>query len=745
MSPLKRAGSPLVGEEPLAKDIKTMSSVPGLSSSQSSAHVACGISGFVNPSLPKLIGTLKERYSDFIVHEISLSGKVCKLESLEIKKEVAGLASSVDKIVSVDDLLNPLGSELLVSAMRELSLMFGEAGSELVFKKLEDRGREYLKFSYNEPLDLPPMENREARKAVHELVRDKLPLFMSITNSADSRIIMLHNRFSVRKEGSSRDVQYRVFSRVPYEKIQEAKLESAVTLKEGGTLVSIYDGLKDRWPRTLPCHLHFTLHKYNIDSLGALSTIAKACNMKPHQFQIAGTKDKRAITSQRISLFHVSAEKIFNAGLLVRDKGIVVGDFEYDTGPQKLGGLKGNVFTLVFRNFANTKDEVEQCVQSLRSDGFLNFFGLQRFGTTAIRTHHIGIEMLKGDWKQAVDLLLIPRPGEKRQPAGRQIWADTRDASAALSKLPYAMGIERMVLSHLAKFPQDYLGSIMKLPRNSRLLYIHAFQSFVFNSMLSLRVEKYGMKPVAGDIVYDRTAQDRQRAMNDHQELSKRAQKRLAKGIAPRQDVDQTLDFMVRHIDEAELHKFAIHDVLLPLPGHSILYPKNEMENAYKAMLREHGISEVDFKGKLREMTISGHYRPMVVKPTNVEYRMFEYDASKSLDQLVLSDLDVIEGKVLDLGSGVKGLALEFGLPSSSYATMCMREVVSEDVLVEKPALTDSGSGRGAVIGDGQVGEEAEVAQVEDDDAFAENDEILEAAALEESENMQSMEEQEDS
>ena len=38
--------------------------------------------------------------------------------------------------------------------------------------------------------------------------------------------------------------------------------------------------------------------------------------------------------------------------------------------------------------------------------GFINYYGLQRFGSTSIPTHSIGIEILKTNYQEAVDLIL---------------------------------------------------------------------------------------------------------------------------------------------------------------------------------------------------------------------------------------------------------------------------------------------------------------------------------------------------
>lgn len=50
-----------------------------------------------------------------------------------------------------------------------------------------------------------------------------------------------------------------------------------------------------------------------------------------------------------------------------------------------------------------------QAVASLRERGFINYYGMQRFGTHNIMTHAVGLAILAEDWQAAIDLILMPR------------------------------------------------------------------------------------------------------------------------------------------------------------------------------------------------------------------------------------------------------------------------------------------------------------------------------------------------
>lgn len=46
-----------------------------------------------------------------------------------------------------------------------------------------------------------------------------------------------------------------------------------------------------------------------------------------------------------------------------------------------------------------------------RKTGFINYYGLQRFGTGQVATNHVGLALLKRDWAGAAHLILDPRKG----------------------------------------------------------------------------------------------------------------------------------------------------------------------------------------------------------------------------------------------------------------------------------------------------------------------------------------------
>lgn len=61
---------------------------------------------------------------------------------------------------------------------------------------------------------------------------------------------------------------------------------------------------------------------------------------------------------------------------------------------------------------AKLKEVVDQRCTWVKERGFINYFGLQRFGSGGAPTSEVGLAMLKEDWQGAVKLIMTPRLGE---------------------------------------------------------------------------------------------------------------------------------------------------------------------------------------------------------------------------------------------------------------------------------------------------------------------------------------------
>ncbi|GMF13067.1 unnamed protein product [Ambrosiozyma monospora] len=84
-------------------------------------------------------------------------------------------------------------------------------------------------------------------------------------------------------------------------------------------------------------------------------------------------------------------------------KGCKIGGFEYSNVPVNLGDLQGNEFIITIKDVnlvdpqpgVSIEDAIKPILESLSTKGFINYFGMQRFGTFSVSTHDIGKQVLQ--------------------------------------------------------------------------------------------------------------------------------------------------------------------------------------------------------------------------------------------------------------------------------------------------------------------------------------------------------------
>jgi tRNA pseudouridine13 synthase len=181
----------------------------------------------------------------------------------------------------------------------------------------------------------------------------------------------------------------------------------------------------------------------------------------------AGTKDRRAITTQKMSAHKIKAERLVALNKIGNPIGIWLGDFSYSHGPVKLGDLIGNRFTITLREVPSTIDlaKIEEGMTSLREKGFINYYGMQRFGTSLVSTHSVGALLLNGQWKEACEAILDVKAGGMNDSlVARELYAQG-DIEGAFEKMPRSCIAERAVLGVLKANANQYSGALQAVLR----------------------------------------------------------------------------------------------------------------------------------------------------------------------------------------------------------------------------------------------------------------------------------------
>ncbi|XP_018421944.1 PREDICTED: pseudouridylate synthase 7 homolog isoform X1 [Nanorana parkeri] len=529
-------------------------------------------------------GILKERYSDFVVHEIGKDGNIIYLNDLSVPSDDEDPSEEIFSVLSAED----------KKRLEELQL----------YKNKED----------NVAIEVVE-DTKEKRTVIHQAVKGLFPGLETKTEDRD---------------GKKYIIAYHAAGKNALAKVRTTS-----------------DPRKHSWPKSRGAYCHFVLYKENKDTMDAINVLSKFLRVKPNIFSYMGTKDKRAITVQAIAVLKITAQRLVHLNKCLMN--FKLGNFTYQKYPLKLGELQGNHFTVILRNIAGTNEQVEQAMTSLREIGFINYYGMQRFGTTAVPTYQVGRAILQNNWEEMVDLILKPRPGAEKGylVQCREEWAKTKDPEAALRKLPVKRCVEGQLLRGLSRYGvKNIVTAFGIIPRNNRLMYIHSYQSYVWNNMVSKRIEAYGLKVVPGDLVL-----------------------KGATAVV---------------VEENEVDSYSIHDVVMPLPGFDVIYPKHKLAAAYEEMLATDKLDIKNMRHKIKDYSLAGAYRKLLIRPQDVSWEVVSYDDLKI--PLVGTDLEKLEGKplpVFNKDGKYRALKMEFSLPSSTYATMAIREVLKMDTSIK--------------------------------------------------------------
>ena len=247
--------------------------------------------------------------------------------------------------------------------------------------------------------------------------------------------------------------------------------------------------------------------------------ISRRLQISRKRIGFAGTKDKRGVTSQYISFEDVSADSV--SSLQLSDTTIEA--VQRSSRSLSLGDLQGNSFHIRIRecNFSGSTllEKAERIVSELTAaGGFPNFFGIQRFGSLRPNTHLVGLKIVKKDFEGAVHAYAgTPSDRESDEVReARKLFDGGAPAGEVLRSMPRVMVFERILLSHLASNPGDFVGALRELPQNLLMMFVHALQGKLFNEMISERIRNALPldRAIDGDVVLAATQEhlpDRER------------------------------------------------------------------------------------------------------------------------------------------------------------------------------------------------------------------------------------------
>ena len=530
------------------------------------------------------------------------------------------------------------------------------------------------------------IEDRQIRTEAHQAVRRIFTSKLDTVTSEDSRNINTIKIVPTPPMGNGRGAWTG---------------DSAARNRSNGTSTSAPRGRSAMlgWADLGGEYLHFTLYNENKDTMESVGYLARQLKVGAKSFQFSGTKDRRAVTVQRVSCYRIHADQLFGMGKRLRSASI--GDFEYKKQGLELGELAGNEFIITLRDCRFPGDGyiideqrlklavtvVRERVDVFKSDGFLNYFGLQRFGSFHATTDSIGTKLLQGNVKGAVEDILDFSPeclaaakGEMTdtllsrddvaRAEGINIWNTTQDSYKALDKIPRKFSAETSIIRFLGQKNQrtltklnDYQGAMMMLPRNLRLMYAHAYQSLVWNVVAGKRWEFYGNSVVEGDLVIVHEHQDKVASRTEEAIVDELGEAivRPATGDRAADTEDAYTRARALTKEEVEGGQYSITDVVLPLPGFDVIYPPNAVKECYETFMaseRGGGLDPHDMRRGWKDMSLSGGYRKLIGRPgPDMSFEVKSY--TEDNEQLVETDLERLQKQKENKTSGKQPVVVQ--------------------------------------------------------------------------------------
>jgi tRNA pseudouridine13 synthase len=363
--------------------------------------------------------------------------------------------------------------------------------------------------------------------------------------------------------------------------------------------------------------------------------LSKRLKISQKRICFAGTKDKRAYSNQLMSFNNVSEDELSS----VKIKDVTLGGVYRSDKPIRLGSLLGNKFEITVRNIQKTIrseqiDMIASCLE--RYGGFPNFYGVQRFGVIRPITHIVGRHIINGDFESAViDYIANPIKGEDEETYRlRENLHCSRDFSKALQLYPDVLNFEKAMLNRLVVAPDDFVGALRELPKNLLLMFVNAYQSFLFNKMLSVRIQKN--IPLNEAVIGDIVTPLRRNATDD-------------------QYITTTKGNIEKVNKQIKKNKAVVTGLLL---GYDSVFSKGEMGEIEQAVIEREKID----------------YRDFIIPK-------IPFLSSRGTRRAVLGVLNRIDWKLHKdtLHSDKQALTLKFELQKGCYATSLLREFMKSE------------------------------------------------------------------
>jgi len=247
----------------------------------------------------------------------------------------------------------------------------------------------------------------------------------------------------------------------------------------------------DELTKVTPTSGEFALYQLTKQSIGTpevISSVVERWKIPRRRISYGGLKDKHALTTQFVTVHHGPKKPLSQKSFELLYLGQVSRAFT-------ASDIEGNRFTIILRDM--TTEEVEQAktaAEAVRRDGLPNYFDDQRFGSLGVSGEWIARPWCLGNWERTLWLALADphrddRSDDKKQKAIlRDHWGRWGECKQALDRSHRRSIVTFLADKEAAGKQIDFRGAFCNLNIDLRGLYLSAFQSALWNRMLTRRL-----------------------------------------------------------------------------------------------------------------------------------------------------------------------------------------------------------------------------------------------------------------
>ena len=406
----------------------------------------------------------------------------------------------------------------------------------------------------------------------------------------------------------------------------------------GGTIRNQYeDFYVEEIPEVIPNgegpNVYIWIEKLGRTTLDVVLDIARDLHIDRKRMGFAGMKDKKALTRQWICIANMDSEEQFQQ---VKDLEGTIYKTEFlkvIRGRKKLrmGQLKGNKFRILIRDLDDIEgsaDVANSVLKQLEVTGVPNYFGWQRFGKPRTNTHLVGEALIHNDLAEAVGRYIgNPTEEESKENQMARKAYDEGNLEESLELMGKGMRYEKMMIKELIRdskkgelTDKSYMNALHALPKPLQRMFVHAYQSYLFNEAVSNRVSMGINRYIEGDIVID-------------------PEERIIRDKAPEE--------FQKLIDEFQANPTC------PLYGTKVPFAGGDVGKMEENVLSNYNLTRDDFEvPKMPRLGSHGLRRSM-------RFQVWDASATATDD----------------------GVLCEFSINKGSYATAVLREVMKKDVV----------------------------------------------------------------